>query len=167
VRLATENLTINTIIEDIVKMRTIFSPLPITCISADETAIEKWVGLTRRIAAIERKHDDDDITLVRHIYDLNAIKQANRINKIFFDLVKTIVDGDAKQYKNRHPEYFADPVAEIRQSLSILSNQETWKEHYQQFIDVMVYDKTAMTDYKQAFETLESISKEAIGLIRP
>jgi len=31
-----------------------------TCISVDETAIEKWVALTHRIMAIERKYENDD-----------------------------------------------------------------------------------------------------------
>ena len=73
IRLATESLTINTIIEDVITMDTIFSPLPIDCVSSDETSIEKWVGLTRRIAAIERQYHYDDETLVRHVYDLNAV----------------------------------------------------------------------------------------------
>ena len=33
VRLATESLTINTIIEEVITMDTIFSPLPIDCVS--------------------------------------------------------------------------------------------------------------------------------------
>lgn len=140
----------------------IFSPSPICCISADETAIEKWVGLTRRIAAIDRKYHYDDPTLVRHIYDLNAIKQADRIGDTFFNLAKTIVNYDAKQFKNQHPEYFSDPSTEIRQSLSILKGSEMWKERYQRFINSMVYDKAAMPDYNSAIESLESVSTKVI-----
>lgn len=162
VRLATESLTINTIIEDIITMDTIFSPLPIDCVASDETAIEKWVGLTRRIAAIERQYQYDDESLVRHIYDLNAVKQAGRINDIFFNLAKVIVNSDAKQFKNQHPEYFNDPANEIRQSLEILKNKETWKERYQQFTNSMVYDKIAMSDYDSAVLTLDDISKKVI-----
>ena len=55
-------------------MDAIFSPLHIDCVSLDETAIEKWVGLTRRIVAIKRGYHPDDETLIRHVYDLNAIK---------------------------------------------------------------------------------------------
>lgn len=35
------------------------------CISVDETVIEKWVGLTRRITAIARAYHPDDETLIR------------------------------------------------------------------------------------------------------
>jgi len=166
VRLATESLTINTIIEDVITMDKIFSPLPIDCVSSDETAIEKWVGLTRRIAAIERQYHYDDETLVRHIYDLNAVKQSGKINDIFFILAKTIVNSDAKQFKNQHPEYFNDPTTEIRQSLEILKNKEIWKERYQQFTNSMVYDKTAMPDYENAVQSLENISKNIIDTLK-
>lgn len=162
VRLATNSLTVNTIIEDVITMDKIFSPLPIDCISSDETAIEKWVGLTRRIAAIEREYHRDDETLVRHVYDLNAVRQANRINDIFFNLAKTIINYDAKQFKNQHPEYYNDPITEIRQSLNLLKNKPIWKERYQQFVGTMVYDSTSIHEYESAISILEHISEQAL-----
>jgi predicted nucleotidyltransferase component of viral defense system len=162
VRLPTENLSINSIIEDVIEIDALFSPSFINCVSADETAIEKWVSLTRRISAIEREYDYDDPTLVRHIYDLHAIKQANRINDIFFSLAKTIVNYDAKQFKNQHPEYFSNSCTEICRSLEILKNKELWKERYQKFIDSMVYDTISSYDYDSALSMLESISKKII-----
>lgn len=162
VRLSTKNLTINTIIEDVMEITPVFSPLPICCISADETAIEKWVGLTRRIIAIERGHYYDDPTLVRHVFDLDTIKRSDGINNIFFELAKTIVNSDANQYKNQHPEYHDDPKTEIRQSLEILKNRELWKERYQKFVDTMVYDKTNISTYDIAIQSLEMISEKII-----
>jgi predicted nucleotidyltransferase component of viral defense system len=117
VRLSTESLTINTIIEDVIDMAAIFSPSSINCVSMDETAIEKWVGLTRRIAAIEHKRQSDDSTLVRHVYDLYAINQADRIGDTFFNLAQTVINYDVKQFKNKCPEYFDNPSAEIFRSL--------------------------------------------------
>ncbi len=165
VRLATESLTINTIMEDVITIDTIFSPLPIECISSDETAIEKWVGLTRRIAAIERQYHYDDETLVRHIYDLHALKQAARINETFIYLANIIVNSDAKQFKNQHPEYFNNPAAEIRESLGILKNKKLWKERYQRFIDSMVYDKTDVPDYDRAVQSLGNITENIIDTL--
>lgn len=157
-RFSTEHLKINTIIEDVIKIESLFAPTHICCVSVDETAIEKWVGLTRRIAAIERQYHQDDPTLVRHIYDLNAIKEANRINDGFFNMAKIIVSHDAKQFKNQHPEYFNDPKSEILRSIEILKNQGLWKERYLRFIDSMVYDKTAAPDYDSAIFVLGNIS---------
>ena len=42
-------------------------------LSLDASTIEKWVGLTRRTIAIERGYHHDDRSLIRHVYDLNAL----------------------------------------------------------------------------------------------
>ena len=166
VRLVTESLSVNTIIEDVIEIPPVFSPSFIPCVSATETAIEKWVSLTRRTVAIERKYHYDDPTLVRHIYDLNAIKNTGKINDVFFNLAKIIIDYDAKQFKNQHPEYFNDPATEIRQSLEILKNKYQWKERYQRFIESMVYDKATTPDYEKVVQSLEDISKDVINALR-
>ena len=166
IRLTTEHLTINTIIEDVIEIPTLFPPSAINCISVNETAIEKWVGLTRRIAAIERKYHYDDPTLVRHIYDLNAINRVDSISNIFFNLAKTIINYDAKQFKNQHPEYSNDPVSEIYQSLKVLKNKEIWRNRYQLFINSMVYDKSSIASYDSAVHSLESISKNVIDTLK-
>lgn len=163
IRLAVEELPIRTLIEDNIENTIIFTPSSTQCVSVEETAIEKWVGLTRRIIAIEREYHPDDSTLVRHVYDLYSIKSANKINANFFTLAKEIVSNDAKQFKNQHPEYSADPGAEIRQSLTLLKSKPLWKERYQEFIETMVYDDTNALGYDKAIDILEHMSKEIIN----
>src|SRR5579883_1033913 len=148
--LSTDELEVKTIIEDTLKEINLFAPPATTCISIDETAIEKWVGLTRRIMAIERGREDDDKTLIRHVYDLNAINQSNKVNSNFIDLAKTVIISDGKQFKNQHPEYAADPSTEIKQSLALLKDKPLWKERYEEFIEAMVYDTTRAFPYNQA-----------------
>jgi hypothetical protein len=162
IRLAVENLSVKTLIEDTLKSTVIFLPPSTTCVAIEETAIEKWVGLTRKIILIERNRHHDDSTLVRHIYDLYSIKSADRINANFFNLAKTIVLNDAKQFKNKHPEYSTDPGAEIRQSLALLKNKPLWKERYEEFIETMVYDNTTALKYENAINILENISARVI-----
>lgn len=162
VRLPVENLPINTIIEDTLENIKLFTPSLTHCISVNETAIEKWVGLTRRIVAIERAYHPDDETLIRHVYDLNAIKQAQKINEDFFILAKTIVSNDAKQFKNQHPEYAADPSTEIKQSLALLRNKPIWETRYQKFIEEMVYDNGSALEYENAIAAIESMSVDII-----
>lgn len=128
----------------------------------EETAIEKWVGLTRRIIAIERNYHADDDTLIRHVYDLNSIKQAEKIQEAFFTLANTIVKTDAQQFKTQHPEYFDNPSAEINQSLSLLKNKPLWKNRYQNFIETMVYERDTVPNYDRAIESLEGISERVI-----
>jgi hypothetical protein len=52
-----------------------------------------------------------------------TIKLADKINTTFFTLAKAIINNDAKQFKNQHQEYSADPIAEIKESLSPLRNK--------------------------------------------
>ncbi len=165
VRLKTENRSINTIMEDVLKINTILPSSSISCVSVDETAIEKWVGLTRRVSAIDRKYHYDDPTLVRHIYDLNAIKRANKLNLKFFDLAKKVIFNDAEQFKNQYPEYLEDPSTEIQRSLEILKNNKIWKERYQNFVDSMVYDKSTTIEYDNALHVLDAISNQIINTL--
>lgn len=165
IRLSIEDLSVKTIIEDVQKEITLFTPPLTPCISVDETAIEKWVGLTRRVIAIERKYDPDDNALVRHIYDLNSIIEAGLINANFFTLANAIVSGDAKQFKNKHPEYSVNPGAEIRESLSLLKNKPIWKEHYQKFLSDMVYDSSTAIGYEKALTAIEDISARVIDTL--
>ncbi len=162
IRLSVEDLSVKTIIENVLKKVTLFASPKIPCISVDETAIEKWVALTRRIVAIERNYHPDDSALVRHIYDLNSIIKANKINANFFTLAQSIIINDAKQFKNQHPEYSENPSAEIRESLALLKNKIIWKEHYEKFLEEMVYDSSTAIEYEKAIATIEDISNKII-----
>lgn len=114
--LSIDRLEVKTLIENTIKEVDLFPSTITKCISIDETAAEKWVGLTRRLIAIERGHEEDDKTLIRHLYDLNAIYQTNKINSNFIDVAKIVVIDDGKQFKNQHPEYAIDPKAETKRS---------------------------------------------------
>jgi predicted nucleotidyltransferase component of viral defense system len=162
VRLSIESLSVRTLIEDILEKVSIFSNQETQCITIEETAIEKWVGLTRRIMAIERGYHSDDKTLIRHIYDLNAIKKMDRITDNFFALARTIVTRDAKQFKNQHPEYSDNPISEIKRSLALLKNKSLWKERYQEFIETMVYDNASALEYESAVNILNHLSEKVM-----
>lgn len=164
-RLPTKWLGINSIIEDTLALAP-FSPSSlINCISINETAIEKWVSLTRRITAIYKKYDADDATLIRNLYDLSAIKQADKIDENFFKLAKIIVLQDGQEFKNQHPEYAANPSSEIQESIRLLKSESIWKSRYQNFVDTMVYEKQQISDYDNAIDLIENLSKEAIHLL--
>lgn len=165
VRLSIENLEIKTLIEDTLENIVIFQQPKTQCVSINETAIEKWVGLTRRIMAIKRGYHHDDKTLIRHVYDLNAIKKSEKFNTDFFVLAKTIVQHDATQFKNQHAEYSADPAGEIRLSLGLLRTNPHWKERYYEFVETMVYDNTAALAYESAIDVLEEMSGEIMSLL--
>lgn len=157
------DLPVKTLIETNLKNVVLLPPRLTSCVTVDETAIEKWVGLTRRIIAIERGYHEDDKSLIRHVYDLNAIQQADKIHDIFFTLAKGIVINDAKQFKNQHPEYSVNPSDEIKQSLALLRTKPEWGERYQEFIETMVYGNNTALDYSNALTVIEDISEKVIS----
>lgn len=165
IRLPVLELSVKTIIEYTLN-RELILKLPNTlCVSADETAIEKWVGLTRRVVAMERDPNQEDTALVRHVYDLSFLKQANKIHENFFILAKDIVISDGAQYKNQHPEYSENPIAEIQQSIELLKNKPSLKENYSYFLNSMVFDPSTAPDYYKAVAMVENISEGVISLL--
>lgn len=162
--LKTEILDVNTIIEDTLAIPPLFSSTPTHCLSINETAIEKWVGLTRRIAAIERGYHHDDKTLIRHVYDLNAIINDTKFSAKFFNLAKVIICHDIEQVKNQHPEYAIDPATEIKKSLELLRNKLLWRERYSEFIETMTYSNNTQP-YTEALDAIEKISLQIISTL--
>ncbi len=163
IRLSIDQLHIKTLIEDTLNGISLFDPPATQCVTIEETAIEKWVALTRRIMAIERGREEDDKTLVRHVYDLNAINHADKISSNFTELAETIVISDGMQFKNQHTEYAVDPSSEIKQSLFLLKNKPIWKERYEVFIETMVYGSTTALPYDKAIDIIERISANVIA----
>ena len=82
-RIATHRLPISSLVSQVLGKHIATESKAITCISVLETAVEKWVALTRRVASIERGYrhkSKKDMTLVRHLYDLYMIHRANKFN---------------------------------------------------------------------------------------
>jgi hypothetical protein len=158
-------LPVRALIEDNLKDVLLFPSHLISCTTVDETALEKWVGLTRRISAIERGYQSDDKSLVRHVYDLNSILQLGKIQDSFFSMAKEIMMADAEQFQRQHPEYFLSQRDEVTQSLLLLRSKEIWKERYQEFVETMVFDDAPIMEYDRAIGIIEQISQRVIDTL--
>lgn len=134
----------------------------INSISSIETAIEKWVALTRKIIAIERGYYNDDPSLIRHVYDLVAINTQNLISNEFYNLATSVIYTDAKQFKNQHSEYAIDPRAEIIRSVQILKENPIWLERYENFLESMVFGSTEIPTYQESITTIEKMSNNVL-----
>ena len=126
VKLPTHSQPITTLIQQTLGETVRHPVVKINCVSPLETAAEKWVALTRRIATMDYRAYYQDANLVRHLYDLYRIEQSG----YFFDermanLVAIIVEADRQQYKNHNPAYFANPSQEIRRALQALKDNES------------------------------------------
>jgi len=160
VRLPAEKLSIATLMQHTLGAND-DSPFSLSCISAEETAAEKWVSLTRRIAASDRGYYREDNTLIRHAYDLSAIHHANVLGDNFFNIIKEVVINDGKQFKNQYPEYFNNPMQEIERSLALLRTQK-WEKNYDDFLHDMVYGDKSSYKYENAMILFDELSQKII-----
>jgi|GEM_PF-362044 len=153
VKLPTQNQPITTLISQTLGDAAQHPIGKINCVSPLETAAEKWVALTRRVATMDYRTYYQDANLVRHLYDLYRIEQSG----YFFDekmakLIMSIVEGDRQQYKSHNPAYFANPSLEIRRALQTLKNNIIWQNHWEKFMKQMVFgEKPSYTNVLDSF----------------
>ncbi len=111
----------------------------IPCVSLTETASEKLVSLTRRTgmerAGLSRAPDP---TLIRHIYDLHAMREHIDMDQLA-RLVPLIAIADAEEFNNQYPAYAADIVGETQAAIAALQSDQIYRQRYNDFIMAMVY----------------------------
>jgi len=135
------------------------------CISLDETAAEKLVALTRRtamdLAGLTRGGADP--TLVRHIYDLHAMRElvdATRVAALATEIATT----DAIEFRNQYPAYANDPAAETQKALEALRTDSKHRRRYDDFVSAMVYGERP--DFLDAISTVVGLADTVIQKLR-
>lgn len=129
----------------------------ISCVSVTQTAAEKFVALTRRVAAeTELAVDKRDHTLVRHIYDLH-VTSGHYDCKNVATMARTIMPNDASEFGNKSPAYRENPLAETMRAIKALQTDNHYAAQFSQFKRDMVYGKAV--DYEAAISTLQQIAK--------
>ncbi|MFT3815211.1 MAG: nucleotidyl transferase AbiEii/AbiGii toxin family protein [Acidovorax sp.] len=128
------------------------------CVSVSETAAEKLVSLTRRTAmelrGLSRAPDPD---LVRHIYDLYAIR--SHIDRAaLVELARAIAVSDAQEFANQYPAYMADIAGETRYACAALQSDPAIRERYARFASAMVYGDGV--DFDTAMNTIVPLINE-------
>lgn len=128
----------------------------ISCVSIRETAAEKFVALTRRIAA-ERDLpvDQRDSTLARHIYDLHALRGHYDLDAVA-DMIPAIMQTDAEAFGNQFPPYREDPLRETLRAIATLEADADYAREYDRFQRLMVYGDSV--DYGSGMETLRALA---------
>lgn len=111
----------------------------ISCVSVTETAAEKLVALTRRIAMeLAGLSRDPDPTLVRHIYDLHLMRNLVDAGQVA-ELARAVAEADAKESCNQYPAYAADIAGETRKGLDALGTDPVYRSRYGDFVIAMAY----------------------------
>jgi len=111
----------------------------IPCVSVTETAAEKLVALTRRVAMeLAGLSRDPDPTLIRHVYDLHMMHGHADPTEVAA-LAREIAAADADVFRNQYPAYATGIAAETAKALDALNNAPEYREHYDRFVADMAY----------------------------
>lgn len=130
----------------------------IPCVSITQTAAEKFVALTRRIAAeIADAGGPRDSTLVRHIYDLHVLKpHYDPIEMV--ELAGEIMPHDAAVFGNQFPAYRDDSLRETRRAVEAMASDPIYAQRYADFQRDMVYGQRL--PFAEALQTIIALSKK-------
>ena len=130
------------------------------CVSLTETAAEKLVSLTRR-TGMERAglSRDPDPTLVRHVYDLHAMREHIDMDQLA-QLVPLIATADAEEFRNQYPAYAANIAGETQTAVIALQTDPIYRKRYDDFVAGMVYGERSGFD--AALDTVVAVIKKAM-----
>ncbi len=132
----------------------------IPCVSLAQTAAEKLVSLTRRIA-MERAgiSRSPDPTLVRHIYDLHAMRD-HVDPAAMADLAREAAMADATQFRKQDPAYAADIAGVTREVLTAIRTEPVYRSRYDAFMAAMVYGERP--EFGEAMVTVLAMAERAL-----
>jgi hypothetical protein len=133
----------------------------IACVALTETVAEKFVALTRRAGAeLAEAGGPRDKTLVRHIYDLHAVR-AHYDQAPVIALAREIMLADVEAYGHQFPAYRDDPVSETLRAVAGLAEDDRFANAYITFLRDMVYGEAP--DFKTALATVSALAEGLRG----
>lgn len=138
---------------------------PVTCVALDETAAEKWVALTRRVADSQFNSRQSDKNLVRHIYDLYHLKSSGLLTGEYCSIVSGIIENDRNRYKKTNTAFALNPLGTIELALDQLFKDHRWHDHWDLFLENMVYGESK-PNYVTAFNQIQLISTEIFNAMK-
>ena len=128
----------------------------IACSAIVETAAEKFVALTRRagaeLAGVQRERDP---TLIRHVYDLHAIRTHYDPAEVAA-LAREVMQSDAETRGHEFPAYGENPLAETIRAVDGIAAREEYAEDFAVLQRDMVYGQRI--EFRDALATLKALS---------
>ena len=130
----------------------------IACDKLELIMIEKLISLLRRVAEVTRGYNNnEDETLIRHVYDLHLIFTKNFDKKLAKSLFQKIIEEDKKQFGNRHKEFESNPRKELLYGLKELHNNNIYKERYFKYLQPFVFNKNS-PNWDDAIKSVKELS---------
>ncbi len=160
-----EQLSIGSLIYEVIGEKSGLCSKLMSCISLDETAAEKWAALGRRVADAERQDNNPEKSIIRHLFDLHCIEKQRGITEDFERLVPDVVLRDRLRFKGKSPYFFKHTLNELIFGTQALVKNSAWEKRYQEFTDNMVFQKQCST-FQEALKTLVRLNKRAFSAIK-
>jgi predicted nucleotidyltransferase component of viral defense system len=132
------------------------------CVSPIETAAEKLSALTWRVLSRDRDSKKDDPSLIRHLYDLTALKEIIFNYSNFSDFVISVMRKDIENDRGKIKSSANSEVELLQKMLLTLENDFLYRNEYQQFVTGMSY---AVEDECPTFSKAKDIVKSIIDRI--
>ena len=132
-----------------------------SCANPLKTAAEKFSALLWRVPNTDRTMPlhtiKNDPTLMRHLYDLFALKKLISGNKSSFI---SLVHAEYEKDKKRSAQKNRDITQAISDTLQKLSEDKKFEEDYKNFVQAMSYaNDDKQVSFKAALDNFETISK--------
>ncbi|MBB5048543.1 putative nucleotidyltransferase component of viral defense system [Rhodopseudomonas rhenobacensis] len=130
----------------------------IACSSVLETAAEKLVALTWRAGSeLAGLRKDRDPTLVRHIYDLHAIREHYDPAEVA-TLAHEVMLADAATRGDKFPAWQKDPLGETLRAIAGIPKDKVFADGYANFQRDMVYG--GGPDFNTAIGALQALADQ-------
>ena len=135
----------------------------IACVSPIETAAEKLSALTWRVLSRNRSSEKDDPSLIRHLYDLTALRGLIFNYSNFSDLVVSVIAEDIERSRKKIKSLANSEVEFLQEMVLTLENDSLYGNEYQQFVRGMSY---AVEDECPTFSEAIDAVKNIISIIK-
>ncbi len=128
----------------------------IACVSITQTAAEKFVALTRRIAAeIAGAGGPRDAADIRHVYDLHLTRDHYELGDVAA-LARTVMEADAELFGHQHPDYRDSPLTQTVRAVDALQTDPEFERRYAAFCQSMVFGERP--DYRDCVATVSALA---------
>ncbi|NOH70236.1 nucleotidyl transferase AbiEii/AbiGii toxin family protein [Vibrio pectenicida] len=136
------------------------------CVSVYATLVEKVLSMLRRTMLVKRDTErKDDITLVRHIYDVHCINTAQTLDiESLTSLFLTVLQEDVDRFGSQHAEFVAAPIKELRLGLQELEDNPIFRQRFVDFVTPMVFNSQPH-DFDTCFASFKRVAHQLLSSV--
>lgn len=112
------------------------------CVSIHSTLVEKVVSMLRRTMLVKRHSKyKDDITLIRHVYDVHCIATSQSLEfETLKPIFQQVLQEDIKRFGNQHALFVEDPIQELQLGIQELETNPLHRQRFTDFVTPMVFN---------------------------